>query len=383
MFQGDNGTFSVTLATSNEDATLRALSSPERFDAAAAALQPIGAVARARGQRGDHRGAPDGEAAQPHPPLRRRRRPAALGVVAIGDAHTCTNPLYGRGCSLGMVHAELLADAVAEHDTFDEAFHLAFEEATAREIEPWYQASVTQDRAQRAEAHRLLLESRGEAPEPGRRRTRRRCSASSCARSSAKACSRPSAPTPRCSARSSAASTCSSSPDALMQDTEVMAKVLEAYQSRDEREPDPPLGPDRAELLRHRARSRRLGEVPGGGCAVRRCATAGARRRRPTRVSGRRSRRWARSLAAMCSGSVGFERYASAPERPAAHHLALVGLAGEHEDVGVGRQAALAACLEDVVAVDLRHHHVEDHRGRGVASPAGRWPRAARRRSGR
>ena len=39
------------------------------------------------------------------------------------------------------------------------------------------------------------------------------------------------------------------SPEALMQDTEVMAKVLEAYQSRDEREPDPPLGPDRAELL--------------------------------------------------------------------------------------------------------------------------------------
>jgi len=40
-----------------------------------------------------------------------------------------------------------------------------------------------------------------------------------------------------------------SSPEALLQDTEVMAKVLEAYQSRDEREPDPPLGPDRAELL--------------------------------------------------------------------------------------------------------------------------------------
>jgi len=39
------------------------------------------------------------------------------------------------------------------------------------------------------------------------------------------------------------------SPEALMQDTEVMAKVLDAYQVRDEREPDPPLGPDRAELL--------------------------------------------------------------------------------------------------------------------------------------
>ena len=42
-------------------------------------------------------------------------RPAALGVVAIGDAHTCTNPLYGRGCSLALVQAELLAEAAAAH----------------------------------------------------------------------------------------------------------------------------------------------------------------------------------------------------------------------------------------------------------------------------
>jgi hypothetical protein len=38
-------------------------------------------------------------------------------------------------------------------------------------------------------------------------------------------------------------------PEALMQDTEVVAKVLEAYQSHHERVPDPPLGPSRAELL--------------------------------------------------------------------------------------------------------------------------------------
>ena len=62
-----------------------------------------------------------------------------------------------------------------------------------------------------------------------------------------------------------------------------MAKVLEAYQSRDEREPDPPLGPDRTELLeligidaaqsrqacgrgcgRSVERARRLRQPPGG-----------------------------------------------------------------------------------------------------------------------
>ena len=49
--------------------------SPERFDAAAAALQPIGPWLAPGRERGDHRGAPDGEAAQPHPALRRRRPP--------------------------------------------------------------------------------------------------------------------------------------------------------------------------------------------------------------------------------------------------------------------------------------------------------------------
>jgi len=38
-------------------------------------------------------------------------------------------------------------------------------------------------------------------------------------------------------------------PEAILQDPEVMAKVLEAYQARDERAPEPPLGPERADLL--------------------------------------------------------------------------------------------------------------------------------------
>jgi 2-polyprenyl-6-methoxyphenol hydroxylase-like FAD-dependent oxidoreductase len=248
VFQGDNGTFSVSLATSNEDATLRALSSPERFDTAAATLQPIGpwlapGISEAMTE------------VHPMAKLRNRirrfvvgGRPAALGVVAIGDAHTCTNPLYGRGCSLGIVHAELLADAVAAHDTFDESFHLAFEEATAREIEPWYKASVIQDRAQRAEAHRLLLESRGEAPEPDDSDPEdvQRQFMRSVLREGLLPALRTDATVFRAFLRGF---NLLSSPDALMQDTEVMAKVFEAYQSRDEREPEPPLGPDRDELL--------------------------------------------------------------------------------------------------------------------------------------
>jgi 2-polyprenyl-6-methoxyphenol hydroxylase-like FAD-dependent oxidoreductase len=250
VFQGDNGTFSVTLATPNEDAALRALTSPARFDAAAAAMQPITPWL-----------APGVSEAitEVHPMARLRNRirrfivddrPAALGVVAIGDAHTCTNPLYGRGCSLGMVHAELLADAVADHEVFGDAFHLAFEAATAEHIEPWYRAAVTQDRAQRAEAHRLLLESRGEVPEPAQGdddpELVQRQFMRSVLRDGLLPALRTDATVFRAFLRGF---NLLDSPESLMQDTEVMAKVLEAYQARDERQPEPPLGPDRAELL--------------------------------------------------------------------------------------------------------------------------------------
>jgi hypothetical protein len=176
-------------------------------------------------------------------------RPAALGAVALGDAHTCTNPLYGRGCALAIVHAEVLVDALAVHRPIDEAFHLAFEAATATEIEPWYRAAVNQDRMQRAEAARLLAGAGGQPlpedddadPEAVQRRFLREV-----LRDGLLPAVRTDATVFRAFLRGF---NLLESPDALVQDPEVMAKVLEAYQARDEREPDAPLGPDRAELL--------------------------------------------------------------------------------------------------------------------------------------
>jgi flavin-dependent dehydrogenase len=69
-----------------------------------------------------------------------------LGFHAIGDAHTCTNPIYGRGCSLAAVQATLLADALAEHPDDPRARAEAYEGACAREVEPWYRSSVQLDR---------------------------------------------------------------------------------------------------------------------------------------------------------------------------------------------------------------------------------------------
>jgi len=146
---GDGGTLSVTLAIRSDDAELRAaLGDADRFDEACRALpgpdqffrhgplEPVGGVRPMGGL------------------LNRIRRftddagePTVLGFHAIGDAHTCTNPLYGRGCSLAFAQAVLLAQAAAAHPADEAARATAYEAANAREVEPWFEVSVQMDKA--------------------------------------------------------------------------------------------------------------------------------------------------------------------------------------------------------------------------------------------
>jgi hypothetical protein len=146
---GDGDTLSVTLAVRSNDHELRkALLAPERFDLAcrllpgpdlffnddAPRLEPIGAVRPMAGL------------------LNRIRRftcaagePLVLGFHALGDTHTTTNPLYGRGCSLAAVQACLLADAFHAHPDDPVARGAAYEAGNAREVEPWYESAVQMD----------------------------------------------------------------------------------------------------------------------------------------------------------------------------------------------------------------------------------------------
>ena len=73
--------------------------------------------------------------------------PLVAGFHAVGDAHTCTNPLYGRGCSLAMVQAQVLADAVAERP--DDGGGAGPTRRRGTEIHPWYRAAVAQDEMNR------------------------------------------------------------------------------------------------------------------------------------------------------------------------------------------------------------------------------------------
>jgi 2-polyprenyl-6-methoxyphenol hydroxylase-like FAD-dependent oxidoreductase len=145
---GDGGTLSVTLAVRTADTELRlALSDPDRFDRACQLLPgpdlffadgpmvPIGGVRPMTGLLNRLRRFLDEDG-----------RPTVLGFHAIGDAHTTTNPLYGRGCSLAAVQATLLLDAHAAHPGDPAARSVAYEGACGREVEPWFDASVQMDR---------------------------------------------------------------------------------------------------------------------------------------------------------------------------------------------------------------------------------------------
>jgi 2-polyprenyl-6-methoxyphenol hydroxylase-like FAD-dependent oxidoreductase len=231
VFKGDNRTFSVTLAISTEDHELmRAVGHADRFELAACTLQPV-APWLAPGT---------SEPITPVNPmaklLNRHRRfvidgePVALGFAAIGDAGICTNPLYGRGCSLAMVHAELLADALAAGGD-PRALALAFDEATEREIAPWYEASVRQDRLSR-----VPEDSSDEASLMAR----------SLIREGLLPATRVDPVVFRAFLRSF---NLLSQPDELMSDPDLMARVLTVYQDRDQRPPDPALGPERPELM--------------------------------------------------------------------------------------------------------------------------------------
>ena len=147
---GDGDTLSVTLAVRTADTDLRsALSDADRFDRAchllpgpnlffndaAAKMEPIGGVRPMAGLLNRLRRFTDADG-----------QPTVLGFHALGDAHTTTNPLYGRGCSLAAVQAVLLADAFAAHPGDARARATAYEAGNKLEVEPWFESSVQMDK---------------------------------------------------------------------------------------------------------------------------------------------------------------------------------------------------------------------------------------------
>jgi 2-polyprenyl-6-methoxyphenol hydroxylase-like FAD-dependent oxidoreductase len=237
VFPGDNDTFSITLAVDARDEELRrALMRPETFEAAARALvaarpwredgvsEPITEVHVMAGLRNRYR------------PLVVEGRPLVHGYAAVADASLCTNPLYGRGCSLALVHAFGLADTLRLHGDDADAMALEFAAFTERELVPWFRSAVMQDEQAQMQATGTEL-----SPEDPR------AFAQTIFRDGLLPALRTSPIVFRAFLRWI---NLLSTPDALMNDPEIVAEVLAAYQDRENRPVPEPMGPaDRAEFV--------------------------------------------------------------------------------------------------------------------------------------
>ncbi len=243
VFVGDNRTFSVTLATPTDDDQLRKmLTDPVVFDECARQL-----VATAPWLNG--RAEPLTEDVHVMAGLLNRwreyvpdGRPVATGFIPVGDAVLCTNPLYGRGCSIAFWGAHLLAQAVAAHPDDTPAMMTAYDHTLRDEILPWYRAGVEQDAEGRRVAAALLAgeDPDGDTDDP---RTFMR----SVFRDGLLPAIRSDAVVLRAFFRSF---NLLAAPDSMAKDADVGARVLAAWEDREHRPPEPQLGPrQRAELL--------------------------------------------------------------------------------------------------------------------------------------
>lgn len=240
VFLGDNRTFSITLATSTDDATLRPLLDD------ADVFERVATMLPATTEYVDGRSEPLTGVHKMAGLLNRRRHwvtdgePALLGVHPLGDALVCTNPLYGRGCSTGFWHAQLLADIVAAYPGDGRTQALAHHEATEELIVPWYRAAVANDAEARRVAAAILD---GEDPDdPSDPQAMMR----GVLRDGLAPALRMDAVVLR-----SFLTTLNllSAPDAMLKDADVSGRIFAIWSDRENRPPEPSLGPPRDELL--------------------------------------------------------------------------------------------------------------------------------------
>jgi 2-polyprenyl-6-methoxyphenol hydroxylase-like FAD-dependent oxidoreductase len=139
----DNDTFSVTVTVSVDDPCRKALREPSSFDSFLHAVASSAPWIRV--------GEPISDIMTMSRIENRRRRlttgdgPIAGGIVAIGDAALHTNPTLGRGMSMGLMHAQHLAEVA--HLAADDpvGFVDAFAAWTDDHLGVWYDTQVAAD----------------------------------------------------------------------------------------------------------------------------------------------------------------------------------------------------------------------------------------------
>lgn len=145
---GDSHTWSTTVFVFSGDPVMKALRDAERWTALVAACplhahwldgEPISGVLPMGGVADRYRrSVVDGA-------------PVATGIVSVGDSWACTNPVGGRGISMGLMHAAGTVEIVQAYLDNPPALALAHDAMTEARVAPWYRNTVDFDRKRTAQ----------------------------------------------------------------------------------------------------------------------------------------------------------------------------------------------------------------------------------------
>jgi len=155
VFPGDNGNFAIILCFPvAERNLLKAIRDPSGFDRTCRAipgLEPWVTEEMCTATT-EPFGIGDIQSVWRHY-LNEDGSPIIRNFFAVGDSSIRTNPLYGRGCSIGVLHAQILGEVIAAENDPDARARL-FAERTEAELRPIFEASLSEDRRgiRRAEA---------------------------------------------------------------------------------------------------------------------------------------------------------------------------------------------------------------------------------------
>jgi 2-polyprenyl-6-methoxyphenol hydroxylase-like FAD-dependent oxidoreductase len=151
----DNGTWSVVITASAKDKALLGLRDADRFEKLVRSLPLVAHWL-------DGEPIEDGVVTMTKIEDRWRSllvdgQPVVTGLVAVGDAWACSNPSFGRGASIGMLHGVVLRDTLREVGCRDpDALATSFHAATAELVEPWFMWTRFEDRHRLAEIDSLI-----------------------------------------------------------------------------------------------------------------------------------------------------------------------------------------------------------------------------------
>ncbi len=157
---GDSNTWSVTAFIFSGDPALKALRDAGRWTALLSACpqhahfldgEPISGVLPMAGVTNRYRRfVVDGA-------------PVATGIVPVGDAQICTNPIGGRGITMGLMHAVGTVEIVGRHLDDPLALGLAHDSMTEATVAPWYRFTVEFDHQRTAQIQAAI---QGRTPPP-------------------------------------------------------------------------------------------------------------------------------------------------------------------------------------------------------------------------